>query len=182
MYQYLDCFDHLEGCLGLLHPVFACEILSAVGRTIGLAEELEDEEGSGVLACPVSLDTASSVVLRGGVVGVVEVGTYQEEAVACLVGAVEQHREGMEDTFRVETSVLWVSCRAACSGPCKADPVACLEGMALAFLEGLVTEDRAEMGEVQSGCCDSGCGRTKGQEDPQSRIGWRRLDHVQGGS
>lgn len=86
---------------------------------------LEDEEGLGVLACPVSLDMALGVVLRGGLVGVVGVGTFLEEAAASPVGAVEPCQEGMEDRSQVETSVAWVSCRAACSGPCMADLVAC---------------------------------------------------------
>lgn len=102
-----------------------------------------------MLACPVSRDTALGVVLRGGLVGVVGVGTYQEEAVACLVQAVGQCREGMGDTFQAGTLVLWKSYRAACSEPYMADPVACLGGMASAFLEAVVREERAEMEEVQ---------------------------------
>lgn len=102
-----------------------------------------------MLACPVSRDMALGVVLRGGRVGVVGAGTHREEAVVCLVGAVEQCREGMEDTFLVETLVLWKSCRAACNGPYKADRVACLEGMASAFPEGAVREEQVAMEEVQ---------------------------------
>lgn len=75
-----------------------------IGRTIAPAKGLEDEEGWEVLAFPVNRDTASGVVLRGGLVGAVVACTYQEEAVACLVGAVEQCREGKEDTFQVGTS------------------------------------------------------------------------------
>jgi len=181
MYPYLECLGCFENCLGFLPPVYACEDLSAVGRMIGLVEGLEDEEGLGVLAFPVSQGKALGVGLRGRRVEVMEAGTSLEEA-AASPGAVEPCREGMEDTFRVGTSVAWASCRAACSGPCMVDRVACLEGMTSAFLAGVVTEDRAEMEEVQSVYCGSGCGRTTAQEDRRSRIGWRRRDHVQGGS
>ena len=67
-------------------------------------EGLGDAEGLEGLAFPANRDTASGVVLRGGLVGAVGTYTYQEEAVARLVGAVEQCREGKEDTFQVQTS------------------------------------------------------------------------------
>jgi hypothetical protein len=109
-----------------------------VGRTIGLVEGLEDEEELGVLAFPVSRDKALGVMLHGMLVEVMGAGTILEEGAASLVGA-EPCREGMEDTFQVETSVAWVSCRVACSGPCTVDLVACLEGMTSAFLAVVVT-------------------------------------------
>jgi hypothetical protein len=123
-----------------------------------------------VSACPVDQDTALGVVLRGRLVEVVGTSTSPEEAVAGLVEALGSHREGMEGTFQVETSVAWVSCQAACSEPCMAGLVACSEGMASASLAGVVTEDQAEMEEVQSGYCDSGCGRTTAQEDRRCQI------------
>lgn len=125
---------------------------------------------------------ALCVVLHEGLAEVVGAGIYLEEAVASLVGAVEQCRERTGDTFQVETSAPWASYRAACSEPCMVDLVACLEGMPLAFLAGVVTWDRAEMGGAQSGYCGSGCGQTTAQEDRRSRIGWRHRDHVRGGS
>lgn len=67
-------------------------------------EGLEDEEGWEVWAFPANRDTALGVVLRGGLVEAVGACTCQEEAVACLVGAVEQCREGKGDTFQVGTS------------------------------------------------------------------------------
>jgi hypothetical protein len=180
MHRDLDCFEH---CLELLPPVLACEeSLSAVAGTIGLAG-LEDEEEWGGLACPVSRGTALCVVPHGRRVGVVgAAGISQEEAVACRGGAGGQCQGGMGDTSQVRTSVVWESCRVACSGPCMADPVACSEERASAFLEGVVMGDQAEMGEVQSGDCGLGCGRTMAQEDWRSRIGWRHRDRVQGGS
>ena len=105
---------------------------------IWLAKGLEDEEELGVLACPVSQDTALGVVLHGGVVEVVGAGIFLEEAAASLVGAVEPCREGTADTSQVETSVAWSSYRPACSGPCMAGPVACSEGMGSAFLAWVV--------------------------------------------
>lgn len=130
-----------------------------------------------MLAYPVSQGMALGVVLRAGLVEVVGEDTSPQGAVA-----VGPCREGTENTSQVETSVAWVSYRAACSGPCMADRVACSEGMASAFLAGVVTEDRAEIEEDQSGYYDSGCGRTMAQEDRRSRIGWRHRDRVQGGS
>ncbi len=115
-----------------------------------MAEGLEDEEELGVLACPVIQDTALGVVLHGGLIGVVGAGIFLEEAAAHLVGAVEQCREGTDDTCQVGTSVAWASCRPACSGPCMAALVACSEGMGSAFLAGVVRWDRAEMEVAQS--------------------------------
>ena len=82
---------------------------------------------------------ALGVVLHGGLAEVAGAGIFLEEAAACLVGAVEPCQEETGDTSQVETSAPWVSYRAACSEPCMVDLVACLEGMALAFLAGVVT-------------------------------------------
>ena len=145
MYRYVDRFEEF---LGHLPPVFACETLSgiAIGRATGLAEGLEDEEELEGLAYPVSRDMASGVDLREGLAGVVGRGTYQEEAVGCLVEGVEGRQEGKEDTLQVERSVV-LSCHAACNGPCMADPGACSEGKGSGFLEGVVREGRAEKEE-----------------------------------